>query len=352
METLKRVRRHNRAFKQLLHTINDRVDAAESEQQLIHAIELAIQFNAPLRYDNDIFHYSMAACTGVVFGLITKGIAIDQAPPAPWMVILVVAAVSCLVMLVFVLVRNGRLGDLSDRISLKDALLDNNLRRLRINKKAKAREFARQFNEFDRGNYKREIEELYYGHYQGKEESFQYQYFHFHYVNRRVETYTKKDSKGRTSTHTRVKYDHYHRYGIICKFGYVRDVNIYSEWTLRKGKHRYKPASNRFNNQYKAYGDSEQTLAKFLKPAVVLTLEELGNQLGGINIEFNQTGKLCLSFSDSDLLKPRRQHGLQEPTAFREEIAGHSRLDKLSHALASIDTLVRHSDSNFKEAAI
>lgn len=229
----------------------------------------------------------------------------------------------------------------------RDGLLDNNLMPVTFNGKATARQFQQRFSEFHRGNYSREIQELFKGSYQGDEYSFEYRYYHFHYVDERIVTDTYTDSNGRVRTRTRREYDHYDRYGLILPFGLLRNFAVIGFSLPGAGKATYKPASNRFNKVFKVVAASEIEAAKAMKPTVVIAFEELSNVLSKVNFEVNDAADLCLSFADKDLIATPNKVKISEFEAFIEALEGEQEFEKLKAALSHVHYVMTKLDSNF-----
>ncbi|UTZ24654.1 hypothetical protein [Vibrio campbellii] len=232
----------------------------------------------------------------------------------------------------------------SDRIYHLDILHDNNLTQVKIIPEAKSKALEAQFKEFHRGNHRRTIDAFYEGQYQGKAHSFQFNLYHFHYVIKRRQTDT--DANGKT-TRTTV-YDHYHRYGLLFDFPYVKSVALDADGVPAIKGNKYTDASNAFNQSYKVVCQRKMQAAKLLKPATVEKFLELKGAYRRLVFEVNANGKCCLAIDDDDLLTLRRQYGLASPTEFAEELAGRSELKKLNHLLEAVEQLMRLSDNNFR----
>ncbi|TKB56602.1 DUF3137 domain-containing protein [Ferrimonas aestuarii] len=232
---------------------------------------------------------------------------------------------------------------LSERIQLLDSLFNNNLKPMRFNKVSKAKALGEQFQEFVRGNHSRKIEALYQGKYQGSVHSFDFQLYHFHFVDQRTETYT--DSEGNTKTRT--VYKHYHRHGLLVNFPYSQSVTLSGDSRLKLDGESYSTASNTFNRHFKVSASEELQAARFLTPAVVEGLSDIGEHYHAPVIEISDQGQMCIAFDNDDLLKTERKYGLDNPEAFAKEIAGHAELKKLDALLNTVHDVLRLSDNNF-----
>jgi hypothetical protein len=252
------------------------------------------------------------------------------------------AVLTSLVFAILIYVRRDKINSLSDALYKRDVYLDNAWQTKEYHGKRLAAELGQQFSEFRRGNHLREISWLVKGHFQGPEHQFEYHAYNFHYVDRRQVTTT--DSKGRTRTRT--VYDHHYRYGLYLPFEFVHDIAIYSSWFGSLFSASYKPASVEFNRKFKVKAQNELVAAKFLKPAVVIEIEDMGKELSELNLEFSSSGHLCVSYAQN-ICSWKRQYGLDNPEQFLREIEGDQTLTRLHNTLNRIHTLMRHSDSNF-----
>lgn len=239
------------------------------------------------------------------------------------------------------------LRSVSARLLQQDALLDNDIKPVSFHSPALTRELLSRFNEFHRGNYRREVKALYEGRFDGDEYAFDYRYLHFHYVDERIVIETYTNSKGQVRTRRRKVYDHYDRYALIMPFQFVRDVAVVSFANSLLSGSTYKPASNRFNERFRVIAGDELTAAKTMKPTVVVALEEVGELLSKPNLEFNGSADLCLSFADNDMIKTPSKVTLSDFTAFIEAIEGQQSFAKLQRTLQSIHYLMTKLDNNF-----
>jgi len=252
-------------------------------------------------------------------------------------------AVISLIPLLIALAQSHTLNKFTQQLYWKNALLDNQLTLLNPANWPDTKSWQQQFAEFNRGNHKREFRQLIAGHYSGTEHSFDYHYWHFHYVNKRTEV--SSNSKG--GTRTRTVYDHYDRYGLVLPFAYCRRLFITSFSTSGISGERYRSDSGRFNKIFQVRAGEQMQAARFLKPAVIIALEEQAAALKQLNLAFSDNGTLCLSFADKDLLAVKPPCGLDQLSRFRQCIEQPTSLPKLSQLLHTIHQLLRHSDTNF-----
>lgn len=339
---------HNNDLNNLLQKISARVDSAESNDDLIEAVKYAVEFGAPLKFDNTI--PNMLGASGLVMmavvALLTfvfEKVALNAYSIGAMSVFFIIGISTFL----YGSSRDETITDLSSKIFRKDLLLDNGLQT--ESDKSFLKHLSSTFKEFDRGNHSREFKRVLIGHYAGDEHRFTYHLYHYHYVDRRTVVEVVSDGKGGTRTQTRTVYDHYDRYGIVLPFGFAKGLAILGAGGTDIKGYSYRPASNKFNDLFTVLGETELAAAKFLKPKVVIECEDFSEQFSGLNYEFSKDGELCLSFEDDDLISANRTYGLDNPSAFLEEVIAHTQLPKLNSALNHIHTLMKYSDNNFME---
>lgn len=335
---------NNREVAELIGAIHSQVDAARSIEDLVNAIQDVKRFGQPVKYNHTV-HYVLASILLFLAASVGMYHYVDSGTFSNLEIaLIVIPVVISIVIFGYIYSQSRSITGLSDAIYNKNLLFDNALEHVNVDAKNQAQLLEQRFYEFNRGNHSREILSLYKGVYQGQEYTFDYHYYHFHYVDRRTETST--DSKGRTRTRT--VYDRYDRYGIYLPFPFVASLAIVSSLPSGLRGTRFKPASNRFNKYYKVYSDTELTAAKFLKPKVVIELEDISGQFNLINFEFNAQSDLCMSFKDRDLLSANRTYGIDSPDDFIAEIREIDILPKLHLALEHIHALMTYTDNNFE----
>ncbi len=337
---------HNRALKKALQDIETSVAQAQNDADLVAAINLLKGFPTPVKFDNRPAHILSIPLLIISLCAIYFG---SQDPEIEIMLIVgsIVGTITLISYLWVIFSRRMSLTDLSDTIQAKTILFDNNLQDVPTGAKLAAKRLGNSFNDFQRGNHLREIKRTLKGHYDGQEHSFDYRHYHFHYVNKRLETYTTTVN-GKTQVRTRTVYDHFDRFSLIIPFKFARDIAIVQD----RNKHRgifWETASIDFNKKFGVYAKTEEIAAKFLSPKIIIEIQKLEAFHSNLNLEFNQKGDLCLSFSNGDILRAIRHHGLDEPTAFIEEIKGHTQLGKLDTTLNIVHTLMKYSDNNFTD---
>lgn len=336
---------HNRRLEALLTQVSQDVEAAESQDGLVKAIEQVKAFNGPLAFNHT--RQKVIAIVALLVALLTGGYQyyVYRHLSAPVVILMVILGLCAAGLFFYIWRKSSRIRALAERLYQRDLLFDNDMRELGDELPTLEKQLFSNFYEFNRGNHSRELSAGYEGRYQGKTHALSYHFYHFHYVDKRTESYT--DSKG--NRRTRTVYDHYHRYGIVLPFRFVSRLAIVGKSVSGLRGSDYQPSSNRFNKLFKVIADTEMTAARFLKPTVVLACEEAANNFSELNLEFNGQAQLCMSFANSAVISGRQQHDFASPDAFIDEVKGHNSLPELQRALDFIHTLMVYSDSNFKK---
>lgn len=330
----------NRQLATLLNSLDRQITKAQSREDLRAILRKVSAFGRPLRYDNK--HYWIGLTTAILL----SGLALLSTKFYPTFSFAPLlsggAAILGAIFAILIFMRRNTIAGLSDALYKRDVYLDNNWQSESYHGERLAAQLGQEFSEFRRGNHLREISWLVKGQFQGAEHQFEYHAYTFHYVDSRQVTTT--DSKGRTTTRT--VYDHHYRYGLYLPFEFVHDMAIYSSWVGGLFSGSYKPASVAFNRKFKVKADNELTAAKFLKPAVVVEIEDMGKELSDLSLEFSTDRRLCISYAEN-ICSWKRQYGLDNPEQFLAEIEGNQTLTRLHSTLNRIHTLMRHSDNNF-----
>ncbi|MCL2914508.1 DUF3137 domain-containing protein [Shewanella corallii] len=252
------------------------------------------------------------------------------------------------VLMLFWLIKRSRWrAGLSDKIYLKDALLNNNLQSEAVYGKGMAGELSERFCEFRRGNEQQEIKALYKGHYEGSQYSFDYQLYTFHYVVKRKEN--RLGSGGRRTTQT-VTIEN-NRYGILLQFPFARGICLSGDCDIKPAGEAYTGASNVFNRVFKVYALDPLAAARLLTPVLEEKLAMLGQHFLGPVVEIAIDGSLCVAVN-KELLPVRRKFGLDRPEIFAKEIARHTELKELDLLLDTVHEMMRLSDNNFEGRSV
>lgn len=327
---------HNKQLKSFYTQLTQCADSASNVTEIYQTVEKVKDFGKPLKYNNVI----VGGLIGLSFLL---GVLVCLVVSTNKILFFIILAITILLLIGFAYRRQRAFLKLSEKIFTKKVLLDNELIPQSFDIKTMTLNLLNRFNDFDRGNDAKDVQQLYAGKYQGKDHQFQYQYYKYHYVVRKE--VQKTDSKGNTTTET--KYYHYYRYGIILDFPYVAGLS-FDKPTLLFNKGIYRPASNQFNRYYTVHGKSEMDAAKFLKPMIVKAFEDIYPQFSDLHFQFNQDSELCMSFDDDNILHLNRTHSLYDINNFLVELKQPLILVKLKVILSLIDGLMTYSDNNFE----
>lgn len=323
-----------KTYTQSLATVTDK-------RALLAILDELATLPQPIRY-----HYRQRwiACTaGLVFSGLLALLCYHYGLPAAWFGLPAGLGLMSVIPLLLAWLNVHRLQAFTQALYWHNALLDNALQIVPHNDGAITKGWQQHFAELQRGNHQREFRQLIRGHYTGAEHQFYYHYFHFHYVNKRTQVTTN----GKGQVQTRTVYDHFDRYGLIIPFPYCRHLFITAFAADGIKGERYTSDSGRFNKLFQVRAADTMQAARFLKPAVIIALEEQATALKQLNLAFSEQGELCISFADKDVLDSKPAYGLDQLTLFRQSIEQPTALPKLSQLLATVHQLLRHSDSNF-----
>ncbi len=239
--------------------------------------------------------------------------------------------------------RANLLPDLSERIARLSSLMTQGLMPDDVAPEARLESLQEQFSDYYRGNYSHELVSAFYGTNRGSLHSIRYGVLHLHYVNERIV---------RTRNSSRKVYYHYDRFSLVASFPWVAGISVrsdsQSEIDLPVG---WNTASSDFNGIFELTGNSEIGCAKFAKPATVLHLLKMSEELEGLNLEFSAAGNLCMSFEDSDILGFDAGCSLSTPDAFHAAIQRGVAVPRLDQALALIHRLAEQQDNNLAAPA-
>ena len=326
----------NSQLSTLIENMEQALQEATTQEQVHAVAKMAADFGEPIVYDNASYYFTaLALFAAVGIGYISTA--------SPWYFLL---AIPCIIVIALPLTRSSNIKKLMNAIYLQDAMLDNGLTK---GVAPTVNDAIRSFSEFSRGNHTRYFTCYYNGSYSGRDHSFDFDAYCYHYVDKKRVTYPVRDRNGKIAFKTRTDFTHHDRYGIIVPgFVFIRNLQVLDYGVPEHYKHRYKPSSIAFNKLFKVYAEDEMEAARVLKPSVVIAFEELGRHMYGLNIDFNKHGELCLSFSDSDMLKAQPSVSVENPVCFYETLLKHTDFHKMNASLEFIHELMRHTDSNFK----
>jgi len=346
---------HNRQLDELLSRVRKTAETATKEEDFRSAFSLLRDFRqtvGPIKYDNSVKWGVFAAIAAVGCGFALAYFlspAMNRGLGDTGYVILGLGAAMLIAMLVIIGTANSAIGEISELIFRKDVCFDNRLEQVDIRDREKAlyREMKAAFGDFrDRGDENRYIKRLTKSVWHGKEHVIPYEYYVFHYVRVYYVPVTRKVGKTTVTTMER-RTETLYRYGLILDFPYLKGFVARSSGGSFDYPEGFQPSSEGFNGIFSVSADRAQTAAKLLKPAVVLAFLDLAKHLSGLNVEVNREGRLNVSFSDSDVLELERRFSIAQPDEFEREISSHLELPKLRRLLEFVETLMKHSDSNF-----
>ena len=347
---------HNRRLTALLERVDETAKKAREEKDFTAIFSELRDFQrtvGPIRYNNLAKWYivGLIAGFGGSFAAAYFRLPAFQQALGDWgFAVMGVLAVALIAMLIVIGTAGSAIEEISDLIFNKDISFDNRLEEVDTDRKGgdMYRRLKKEFGDFrDRGDESRYIQRLVKGAWAGKEHSFPYEYYVFHYVRVYYVLVTKTDANGKTTTVRERRTETLHRYGLILDFPYAQGVAVTSGGGSYDYAEGFQPTSEEFSDIYQVGADTAQAAAKFLKPAVVLAFLEMEKSFDGLNVEINQDGRLNIAFSDSDVLDLERRHSIAEPDEFEKEINSHLGLPKLRTLLEFVEVLKKHNDSNF-----
>jgi len=185
----------------------------------------------------------------------------------------------------------------------------------------------------------------------GKEHTFTYSYFHFFSSIRHDDRTVQCDL-----------------YGVNVDFKFARNILIapsrsdafWKQFPRLNARDFFKAPQNwqspsiTFNQEFRVTARDLHEAAKFLKPEILQTLEELSEELVELALEFTKDGWLCLSCLDEDIIEPPKKEwaekrGLEDIDEFILDLKESRRHKKLAKILDFIHTLMKYSDNNFEQ---
>ncbi|MGH8333523.1 MAG: hypothetical protein ACRES0_24315, partial [Pseudomonas sp.] len=205
-----------------------------------------------------------------------------------------------------------------------------------------------EFKDFHRGSYSRQILKSVQGTYLGAVHELPFTYQHLQYVDRESYKTTVPDGAGGTKVETKTVDREFARHSLVLDFPWVENVVVRGDrhWGVDL-EETLDTASSEFNCAFHLTGITQIACAVFVKPATVLHLLQLAQQLSDVNLEFSEHGRLCLSFSDAGLLAPSATEGLENLQAFEQLVETGIRLPRLDLLLSWVHRLAELHDDNF-----
>jgi hypothetical protein len=206
----------------------------------------------------------------------------------------------------------------------------------------KANELGSRYFEFQRGNYSREVLSLHSGLSAGETADIPYQVIQFHWVNMRIVTRVTTDEKGNRVEKEEEVFDHYYRTALLAEIDIHIDAYIQS-YNCESTGVRWTTTSRRFNSIYKVRGESEIVLARLLKPALVLLLEQLAAEYSDLNFEFYPDGTMLISMRQTHLLDANVDIDLSDAAQAAEQLLVAASQPKIRRILSVCDEVSRFS---------
>lgn len=346
---------HNKRLDAMLAKVRETAESAREERDFDPIFATLRQFRdsvGPIRYDNRVKWYicAVTALLGGGFALaFFLNPALQQSLDVVGYGVIAAFAIATFVTLLVIAFANSGISSVSELIFRKDVFFDNHLQEQDIGNTGNDlyETLKEEFGEFcRRGDEGRYIDRLYRGTWTGSEFSFPYEYYVFHYVRVYYVPVTKKVGNTTVTTIER-RTETLYRYGLILDFPFAKGIVMRSGGGSYDYPRGYQPTSEDFSRQFDVGADDEHVAAKFLKPAVVLAFLDMTKSLSGMNVEISRQGRMNVAFSDSDILERRRTSSIADPDAFEAEIRDDLALPKLRKAMAFVETLKKHNDSNF-----
>ncbi|KPJ85680.1 hypothetical protein AMJ57_02290 [Parcubacteria bacterium SG8_24] len=343
---------HNQQLDTMLAQIRQTAEGAREEKDFDSIFATLREFRdavGPIRYDNRSKWYVCAALAVLGGGFALAFFlnpALQRALDIVGYGILGALALALIVVLLVIAFANSSIGQISDLIFRKDVFFDNRLQEQDIEGRGRDmyEHLYEEFGEFRcRGDEDRYIERLIRGQWSGREHSFPYEHYVFHYVRVYYVPVTKKIGKTTITTMER-RTQTLHRYGLLLDFPFAERLAVHSSGGDYDYPVRHEPTSEDFNRVFTTVADSEHAAVKFLKPAVVLEFLEMSRMFSGLNLEVGRNGRMNVAFSDSD---SSRSSSIEDPDAFEAEVKSDLALPKLRRLMTFVETLKRYNDSNF-----
>lgn len=249
--------------------------------------------------------------------------------------------------------KSSRIPDLTEMALSRAALFSNGLTWTAGPAEEIRASLTKRFGDYKRGNYSRDITRAYDGTLKTESGDRPFQYVQLHYVDRREEVYYETDSNGRQVQKTRIVYDHFDRFSVVVPGCNARNVTVASDNSAPVAWKTVWPTTlKEFNRRFTVSGETEMACAKFARPATILHIQTMDGYFGGLNIEYDEQGDLCVSFNNGNILNRRDPDvTLKHPVRFIEAISHGIELPNLDAALALIRILVEKSTDSFRDVA-
>lgn len=334
---------NNTAFKRLIKQAHSACIRASSVDELKAVIEQFVRFPHALKFNNGLPNLFLGI--SVIAAFVLAFLIYVRAMPlsAYWFLpFALVGGISFWV----IFSRRKQIKNISEAIEAKAMRL---LYKMTPCASSFYMQYITRFKDFNRGNYSSDLEDAFefeFGSGSGSGSDSElgtkkaYTFTH-HYVDE-VET-TSTDSKGNTTTHT--EYEHYYRQGVILPDvgGRFHSILVSEDVSKSYWSGRFNPASMKFQKRFDVQGLSDLELAKFLEPSVVLWLEEAGDTLKNLTVEFAADGSLLVNFESKDLLDVKMKYDIRKPELFSTELFNSS-YKQLDYLLGFANQLIQQID--------
>jgi hypothetical protein len=334
----------------ILKNIYKGLNGVKSRKELLDLIKPAADFDKPLKFEAK--EYLIVGGVLIVIGVIanmlfsmvfgyplaghgnpsmnTLGFFLPSIP-------LVIGLLPIIAIFAF----NEGVSHIEDRIICKMASLDYGMAE---NVDPNIKLWKNSFKEFARGEVSSGIEWEYRAKYRRDKNHYKYRVYKFRWTDK--ETKMVPTSKG-ISMET-VEVDHY-RFGIRLERGFAESILICSSAPNEVYPEVYKPSSVVFKEMFSSTGLREIDVAKFLKPAVVVMLEDLKKEIPGFNIEFSSNKEMLISFDQDILSVENIRLDFDNPKAFYERLERKIKFPVLDRAIEVASEIYRLTDNNFKK---
>lgn len=342
IEAIKRTLLHNILLKTALEEALGQIQKSRSLNDLNATVQWLKRLPFPLRYENSpVIIRILALFSANALLLIFTPIKVNN--PSFIFIYLITCAVSIRIWGS----RTKHLHQLSKDLIQQATYLANNLQEIKItNKEDHANQLAKNFDDFKRGSYG-EITQYLKGYYEGAEHNFTFKLYRYEYYD-----HLDLHTVGGLETdriHKRIqKLPFYTRHSIIVPFHHARNIQILQQNLFNPSNDKLNSASIKFNEIFNVYAEDELLLAKFLTPKVLETFLAMAQYYPTMNVEFNASNDLCISFADDTITIPPIVKQTDTLDNLISVLESPPNLPKLWLMLDYVHTLMKFSDNNFQ----
>lgn len=330
---------HNQRLKELSSRVNSQVSRACSVNDLVAAIREIGAFDESLRYNLILPRLILIPLWAMVLlgFVLLVDVSADWAWIPDYLNTRLLGACILFPMLVISVIYTSRVTDrseaihtLSTRIATRYLAMTYQIREVPGGAGMQLSWLCATFKDFWRGTesqfsgYRRYLVVALTARYQGQVQTFPYNYHHLRSIHRRT-------SGGEYELD---------RYSLTVEFPWVREVTVRGEslmFSLDREQHCKTP-NGQFNHRFKLTSSRKDACERFAKAEMLECCLALADVLEGLNMEFSDTGYLCLSF-DNDLMAVQTVHTLHNAEAFEAEMQEGFRLPQLDFILAQLEKM-------------